>query len=229
MDTATVVAALAKTDLLGGISEEDLSLVASIAAEDHLPARSVIFRRGEPSSSVFAVVEGSVRIYLSTGSGAETTLGVVGPHESFGEMALADGGARAASAEALEQVTLLRIARDEWFALLERRPALARALLHSLGTVVRRYADQAVECLFLDLEGRVARVLLRLAESGGRLGEPMRLDLSLTQGELATMVAGSRQSINQILRRLEASGHVRSEREGLLITDREGLARRATP
>lgn len=229
MDTAAIVAALAKTDLLGGLSEEDLTLVASIAAEERHPARTTIFRRGEPSSSVFVVAEGSVRISLESESGAETTLGVVGPHESFGEMALTDGGPHAASAETLEPVILVRIDRDGWFSLLERRPALARALLYALGTIVRRYADQAVECLFLDLEGRVARVLLRLAERGGRRSQPMRLDLILTQSELAAMVAGSRQSINQILRRLEASGHVRSGRRGLMITDREGLARRATP
>jgi CRP-like cAMP-binding protein len=55
------------------------------------------------------------------------------------------------------------------------------------------------------------------------------LDLALTQGELAEMASGSRQSVNQILRRLEASGHIRNDREGIVITDRDGLARRATP
>jgi CRP-like cAMP-binding protein len=229
MDTATIAAALAKTDLFGGLAEEDATMVASIAAEDELAGDVTVFRRGEPSSAVYVVVEGSVRIFLDSPSRAETTLGVVGPHQSFGEMALADGGPHAASAITLEPVRLIRIEREAWFALIERRPALARALLYALGAIVRRYADQAVECLFLDLEGRVARMLLGIADRAGRRAEPTRLDLQITQGELAAMVAGSRQSVNQVLRRLEASGHLRRDEDGIEITDRDGLERRATP
>jgi CRP-like cAMP-binding protein len=229
MDTATIAAALAKTDLFGGLAEEDVTILASIAAEDEHPAGFTVFRRGEPSNAVYVLVEGSVRIFLDTPPSAETTLGVVGPHQSFGEMALADGGPHAASAETLEPVRLVRIDREAWFAVIERRPALARAVLYALGAIVRRYADRAVECLFLDLEGRVARMLLGIADRTGRRSEPTRLDLHLTQGELAAMVAGSRQSVNQVLRRLEASGHLRRDEDGIEITDRDGLERRATP
>jgi CRP-like cAMP-binding protein len=228
MEPGALAAALQKTELLGDLDAEDLAAVASIAVEDRRPARSSIFVRGEPSSSAFVVLDGSVRVYVGVEEG-ETTLGVVGPHESFGEMALVDGGPRAASAETLEGVTLARVDRDRWLGLLADRPRLAGTILHALGPVVRRYGDQAVECLFLDLEGRVARVLLRLTERFGRREGPMRLDLELTQGQLATMVAGSRQRVNQILRRLEAAGHVRGDADGLVITDRDGLARRAVP
>jgi CRP-like cAMP-binding protein len=229
MDTAALVAALAKTDLLGAFPGEDLERVVSIAVLDHQPAGSTLFRRGDPSAAVFVVLEGSVRIYVGPQRGVETTLGVVGPLESFGEMALVDGGARAASAQTLEPVTLARIEREAWLALLRDRPELAGVLLRSLGPIVRRHGDHAVECLFLDLEGRVARMLLHIADRAGRRAEPTRLDLNLTQGELATMVAGSRQSVNQVLRRLEASGHLRRDEDGIEITDRDGLERRATP
>jgi CRP-like cAMP-binding protein len=229
MDPHALVTALAKTELLGAFADEDLERVAAIAVLDRRPARFTLFRRGELSTAVFVVLEGSVRVYVGPERGVETTLGVVGPLESFGEMALVDGGARAASAQALEPVTLARVEREAWLALLRDRPELAGILLRSLGPIVRRHGDHAVECLFLDLEGRVARMLLHIADRAGRRAEPTRLDLDLTQGELATMVAGSRQSVNQVLRRLEASGHVRRDEDGIEITDREGLERRATP
>ena len=92
---------------------------------------------------------------------------------------------------------------------------------------MRRYADQAVECLFLDLEGRMARLLLQLAERHGQREAPIVLDVRLTQGELANMVHGSRQSVNQVLRRLEAAGYLRAEHGEIVITDREGLLARA--
>jgi CRP-like cAMP-binding protein len=229
METAALVAALAKTDLLGAFPAEDLERVASIAVLDRHRARSTLFRRGEPSTAVFVVLEGSVRVYVGPERGEETTLGVVGPLESFGEMALVDGGAHAASAETIEPSTLARIEREAWLAVLRDRPEIAGILLHSFGPIVRRYGDHAVECLFLDLEGRVARMLLHIADRAGRRADRMRLDLHLTQGELAKMVAGSRQTVNQILRRLEASGHLRHHEDGIEITDRDGLERRATP
>jgi CRP-like cAMP-binding protein len=123
---------------------------------------------------------------------------------------------------------LLGIPRQGWLDLLDQEPTIVRHIMQSLGRSLRRYANHAVECLFLDLEGRVGRLLLQLAERLGRRDEPMRLDVVLTQGELARMVRGSRQSVNQVLRRLEASGYVRSESGELVITDREGLHARAS-
>jgi CRP/FNR family transcriptional regulator len=150
------------------------------------------------------------------------------PSRPFGEKALFDAGPRAASAEAIDPVVLLGVPRDGWLDLLDREPRLARHVLHALGGSFRRYANQAVECLFLDLEGRVARLLLQLAERLSRRDDPPRLDLQLTRGELAQMVRGSRQSVNQVLRRLEAAGYLRTEAGVVQITDREGLRARAS-
>jgi CRP-like cAMP-binding protein len=173
------------------------------------------------------VTTGSVRIYVEKVGGAQTTIGVVGPYQTFGEMALLDAGARAASAQTIEPVTMLSIDRTGWLELLEHHPTLVRHVLHTLGASARRYANEAVECLFLDLEGRMARLLLQLAERHGASDAPMQLDVRLTQGELANMVRGSRQSVNQVLRRLEAAGYLRSEHGKIIITDREGLWARA--
>lgn len=228
MDVADVVAVLGKTELLGGLSDDDLGRVAAIVQETRLPGGTLIFARGEPSQVFYAVASGSVRIYVEEAGGDQITLGVVGPLHTFGEMALFDAGARAASAETVDPVTLLGVPREGWLDLLEREPAIVRHVLHALGSSIRRYAHQAVECLFLDLEGRVARLLLLLAERLGRRDEPMRLDVQLTQGELAQMVHGSRQSVNQVLKRLEAAGYLRIDAGDVVITDREGLLARAS-
>jgi CRP-like cAMP-binding protein len=221
------VATLGKTELLGGLSHDDLARVASIVEEVAFPASTPIFARGDLARSFYVVAEGSVRIFVEDARG-EITLGVVGPFQTFGEMALFDAGPRAASAETVDPTVLLGIPRAGWLELLEREPALVRHVLHQLGMSFRRYAHQGVECLFLDLEGRVARLLLLLAERLGRREEPMRLDLQVSQGELAQMVHGSRQSVNQVLHRLEAAGSLRVDRGEIVIVDREALAARAT-
>ena len=227
MDATGVGAVLGKTELLGGLATDDLERVASIVEEVAFPASTPVFARGDLAHDLYVVVEGSVRIFVEDPRG-EITLGVVGPFHTFGEMALFDAGPRAASAETVDPTTLLTIRRASWVALLELEPALVRHVLHALGVLVRRYAHQAVECLFLDLEGRVARLLLLLAERLGRREEPMRLDLELTQGEIAHMVHGSRQSVNQVLHRLEAGGSLRVEGGEIVILDRALLGARAT-
>ncbi|MGH2634860.1 MAG: Crp/Fnr family transcriptional regulator [Actinomycetota bacterium] len=123
---------------------------------------------------------------------------------------------------------MLRIGRSKWAEILDREPGLARHALEALGALLRRYAHQAVECLFLDLEGRVARLLLLLAERRGPGGSSPQLDLQLTQGHIAQMVGGSRQSVNQILGRLEAAGFIRTEPGVIVVTDRDGLSLRAS-
>lgn len=227
MDPASVIAVLGKTELLGGLADDDLERVAAAVHERRLPGGTKVFLRGEPSGAFHIVTTGSIRIYIEEAAGTQTTIGVVGPYQTFGEMALLDAGPRAASAETIEPVTMLSITRADWLELLEHQPLLVRHVLHALGATVRRYADEAVECLFLDLEGRMARLLLQLAERNGQREAPMRLDLQLTQGELANMVRGSRQSVNQVLRRLEAGGYLRAEHGEIVITDREGLLARA--
>jgi CRP-like cAMP-binding protein len=227
MDAAGVIAVLGKTELFGGLPDDNLEGVPAIAQEMRLPGGKHVFLHGEPSGAFYVVMTGSVRIYVEEAGGTQTTIGVVGPYQTFGEMAVLDGGARAGSAETIEPVTLLSIPRTGWLELLEHHPLLVRHILDALGAIVRRYADQAVECLFLDLEGRMARLLLQLAERHGQREAPMRLDIQLTQAELASMVHGSRQSVNQILRRLEAAGYLRAEHGEIIITDREGLLARA--
>jgi CRP/FNR family transcriptional regulator, cyclic AMP receptor protein len=227
MQTADVIAVLAKTELLGGLSDDDLASVAGIVRETRYAGGAQVFSRGDPSGYLFVVTEGSIRIFVDS-DGEQTTLGVVGPHQTFGEMALFDAGPRAASADAVEPATLLQIDRGGWLGLLDREPGLARHVLESLGGLLRRYAHQAVECLFLDLEGRVARLILMLAERRGRDREHPVLELEFTQAQIARMVSGSRQSVNQILRRLEAAGYIRTRPGEIEITDREGLARRAS-
>lgn len=227
MDAAGVIAVLGKTELFGGLSDDDLQGVAAIAQQTRLAGGKHVFLHGEPSGAFYVVTTGSVRIYVEEAGGAQTTIGVVGPYQTFGEMALLDGGARAGSAETIEPVTLLSIPRTGWLELLEHHPSLVRHVLLALGAITRRYADQAVECLFLDLEGRMARLLLQLAERHGQREAPIVLDVRLTQGELASMVHGSRQSVNQVLRRLEAAGYLRAEHGEIVITDREGLLARA--
>ena len=109
-----------------------------------------------------------------------------------------------------------------------RRPDDLDGLLRSLGGVLRRLTEQAGDLVFLDLHGRVAKLLVRLAEAeGGHPDERVTLDLNVTQSDLAEMVGGSRQSVNQILHSFARRGFVELRGREIRVISSRGLARRA--
>ena len=229
MDLEAAVVTLGKTDGLSKLPDGDLRRIAAIAREELLPGRVVVYRQGDPSDACYVVVQGSVEIQIGPEGGDESTLAIIGRTQSFGEMALLDGGARAATVTTLEPTNLLAIPRDGWLAVIEADPTLAARVLHVVGVAVRRYAHHGVECLFLDQEGRVADILLQLAERSDRIAPGARLDLVPTQTEIARMVRGTRQRVNTILGSLELVGYIRRDDAGIAILDPEGLRDLATP
>ena len=147
--------------------------------------------------------------------------------DTFGELALVDGGLRSATVVATEPSTLLVITRAGFLDVLSERPLLVEGLLGSLGSLIRRLTDQASDLVFLDLPGRVAKLLLRLAGGEDPQQAPDRLvDVAFTQTDLANMVGGSRQSVNQILRTFEAAGYIEMVGHSIRLQRADMLRRR---
>ena len=152
----------------------------------------------------------------------------LGPSSVFGELPMVDGGLRSASAAAVEATTVLMVTRAALLEALRESPELADRLLRSLGSMVRRLTDQAADLVFLDLHGRVAKLLLTLDdERGTGATDDRSLDLGMTQTDLANMVGGSRQSVNQVLRSFERLGYLELDGRRIVIRERALLERRA--
>ena len=119
-----------------------------------------------------------------------------------------DGAPRSASAIALEATEALTLPRDQFRALANTEPAIRDALLASLARELRRLTTHVAELHFLDLTGRLAARLARLAEEHGeRLPDgSIRLDAPLTQSDLAAMIGATRQSVNKLLGEFEEDG-----------------------
>jgi CRP-like cAMP-binding protein len=217
-------ALLARTELFQGVDEAARLRIAAGAAERVVEKGQTVFVQDEPGDRMFVVAGGAVKLYVSSRQGDIVELVRHHPPAAFGEVALLDGGPRSASAEAVERSTLLVVTRAELLRLLRSEEQVAEALLRSLGTMVRRTTRQVTELVFLSLQGRVAAKLLELAAQAGPGAERTR---RVTQVELATMVGGARQTVNQALRSLEARGYIRTAGRAFEILDRERLQRLA--
>lgn len=219
---------LAATPLLAGLEPPALLELAGEARQRIFPQGHHVFRQGEAGDELFVILAGRVKVVCTYDDGSEVVLATLGPPDVFGELALIDGGPRSASVQALESTRVLTLGRATLLGLMAGNPGVAEALLRSAGELVRRTVDQAADLVFLDLPGRVARLLLGMIEKNGSGPEgPVPLDFKTTQSVLAASVGGSRQSINQILGHFVQGGYVEVEGRMLVVKDLEALRKRA--
>jgi len=214
-------AVLARTELFSGIDEATRRRIAEHVAERVVEPGQCVFTQDEPGDRMYVLAEGAVKLVVCSRDGELIELHRHDAPAIFGELALLDAGPRSASAEAVERSTLLVVTRPELLRLLRSDEQVAEALLRTLGAMVRRTTRQISDLAFLSLQGRVAAKLLDLT---GPDGSRTR---RITQVELATMVGGARQTVNQALRSLESRGYIRSVGRVFEILDREQLRRLA--
>ena len=223
----TAAGTLRAVPFLAPLPEDEIAALVREARARQYRAGATIFYRDDPGSTLHVIHRGRVKLVLASPEGREVTVGVLGPGAFFGEMALIDGGPRSATAVALEAVETVTLDRAIFLATLERRPAAALALLTILGERLRRTDELLQDVLFLDLPARLAKHLLALADAHGvAVPGGVRLDLRLSQGELAALVGATRESVNRCLNAFAERDILALDRDALTIRKPEELRRR---
>ncbi len=193
----------------------------------HYQRNETIFHQGDPGDSLYIIEHGAVKIVLPSPEGeSEAIIATLGPGDFFGELALLDGAERSATAIAHQATTTLVLRRDVFGNLVDDVPALRHELLAGLAAELRRLTNHVEELFFLDLPGRLARRIVRLArEVDPKPDGAVTLDWSFSQSELAGMIGGSRQTVNRLLGEFTAEGLIRIERDTLIVPDLDRLQR----
>ena len=197
-----------------GLPAADVEAVLAATTRRRFGKGEVVFHRGDPGDSLHLVAGGRFAIRVMTPVGDVATLGIRGPGESFGEMALVHPESRrAATVQALEAGETRALAYSQ----LERlRPAVDRMLVALLAEEVRRNGELLLDALYVPAERRVLRRLLELGD-----------EVALTQEELAQLAGTSRATVNRVLRDEEKRGTLELKRGGLTILERDAIRRRA--
>jgi CRP/FNR family transcriptional regulator, cyclic AMP receptor protein len=186
-----------------------------------------VFREGDIGDSLFIVVEGQVKLQVSSQDGDIAVITTATAPDCFGELAFLDGGPRSTSARALTDLMLVEIPRPSLLALVREEPKVLDTLLHILGGRLRRLTEQIADATFLDVGGRLAKLLLTLANAQSGAPTAASADLALTQTDLANMVGGTRQTVNRILSDLDQRGVIHLDGKVLIIRRPDVLRRRA--
>jgi CRP-like cAMP-binding protein len=228
VDEAFAVESLRQCALFAHVDGPALQVVAHGLRRRRFRRNEVIFHQGDTGDSLHIVATGALKIVLPSAEGDEAIIATLRPGDFFGELALLDGAPRSATATAIEPSETFMLPRGAFLELVARDDGLRDALLAGLAGELRRLTGHVEELHFLDLAGRLAMRLTRLArEADPTARGEVRLDWPYTQSDLASMIGGTRQSVNKLLSDLEDDGLVSIEHDTLIIRDLDELARRA--
>jgi CRP-like cAMP-binding protein len=180
---------------------EALSRAASVRT--YAPGAAII-REAEPGDQFFVIVRGEVKVSVDSPDGREVVLSHLQSGDFFGEMALFGGEARSASVTALTECELVSLARAEFLAVLARDFSLTRKILQTLSSRLRKANDVIESMALLDVGGRLARYLIRLADESGQAAVDGFIVVNRpTHQEIANSIGATRETVTRMLKQFE--------------------------
>lgn len=209
---------LQRSPLFRGLSPPAFERIAELAVQRGFGDGEVVFSQGDPGDALYAVVTGKIRISAGAADGREIYLNIMEPGDTFGEIALLDGGTRTASATATIPSELVSIRRDHFLGLLEREPKVALELLRLCGERLRWTSGLVEDAALLNASARLAKRLLSLGQLHGE-HTPNGVVLRISQEDLASFLGVSRQVVNQYLQDWKGQGWVDLGRGVITVRD----------
>jgi CRP/FNR family transcriptional regulator, cyclic AMP receptor protein len=209
-------------NLLEDLSVDERDALLTKCVRRRFARRQALFHFGDPSNGMYVVAKGRVVVRISTPTGEEASLTVIGPGQSVGEQSLlVQGGRRSASAVALEPVETLFLSRQAFLELRAEDAGFDQVMLRILAARVIRLTDQLIEALFVPA---TTRVLRRVIDAAALYGDGT---IPLTQEELAAMAGSTRNTANRVLRAAQDAALLEVKRGRITVLDMRGLRRLA--
>ena len=215
------------TDWLSPRSSGDERILLRESSQVHFACGRTIFAPTEKPRSVFGLERGLVRIYRLGEAGSEVTLGYVGSGQVFGELGAFGDHPRESYAVAALASTVRRFTRRGFDQLLSGNTARLMRVTRQIAERLKRAESRVEHLVFHDARSRLIAMLLELAHDfGENAGERTKLEICLSQSELASLIGTTRQTVNAILTELRSAGLV-SQEAGLLVLPSRAALRSA--
>jgi CRP-like cAMP-binding protein len=225
-----------ETELLGSLSifscldSEELDAVASQLQRRTFAKNEIIYHHDDLPGSLYILVTGRVKIRLiSQTDNRQVTFAWVAPGTFFGTISLLDEGHRSSDCVAVEPCQILAMSHDYFWSYLRSHPAAMEALIETMAQRSRRMIRHFYDLAFLDVPGRLAKLLLQLAaeQSNGQLRFPATIN-NLSQRELASLVGTTRESVNKWIKYFANQGCIEFSKGSVTILRASDLQERIT-
>jgi len=200
------------------LPDTQLVLLTQVLLRKPYPKNSTVVVAGDPADALYVVISGRLKVIMSDKEGREVILAILSQGDFFGEMGLIDQAPRSATVVTIEPCELLTITQADFTKCLQKNFALTMNVI--LGLVKRlREADRKIGSLALmDVCGRVARLLMEMAETI----DGQKVVTKLPKQQIAKMVGATREMVTRVMKEMETGGHIEVRARQILL--RESLA-----
>jgi len=205
---------LRNVPLLSVLAEEELSLLARVVTRKSYTRGSLILGAGDPTDSLYILISGRIKVFMSDLDGKEVILAILGPNEFVGEMGLIDNSPRSANVVALEPCEIVCIAKPDFKRCLAENSDMAMTVMRGLVKRLREADNQIGSLALMDVFGRVARLLLESAEVVN--GEKV-VTKKLSKQDIARMIGASREMVSRVMKHLQAAGYIEIRQDAVVI------------
>ena len=209
--------------LFADLEQSELDAIEKLCAFNRYSSQEQIIDRDSESRDVFFVVEGRVRVVLSSLSGREVTLDDLESGSYFGQLAALDGHPRSASVMALESTLVATMRPTHFMTMLEEHPSIAMKVMLEFTRIIRASTDRIMDLSTLGANNRVHAELLRQARVVGADENVARITPIPVHSDIASRVSTTRETVARVLNDLARKKLVERQKNALVILDVDRL------
>ncbi len=219
---------MSEEPFLDRIVADDRAALLSLGRRNEYPRGQVLFFEGDPGHDVLLLLEGQVKVSMTSRSGREVILDVIDPGWLLGELSAIDAGSRSATVTVVQPAVVRVIPVAEFVAYLESHPRASTEVVRMVAARLRQASQRQLEFGASDALGRLCSYVVDMAERyGDETGVSLRVTLPLSQTEIASMTGLSREAVVKGLRALRALEWIDSDGRDVRVLDRDALLQRA--
>lgn len=213
-----MIGILKNIPLFSSLKDEELEAIDRLSLTKKCSKDTIILLEDEEGDTLFVITKGKVKVSTFSEGGKELIFTILGGGDFFGDMSLLDGRPRSATVISIEDTEMKMIRRSDFHILIEKHPKIALRLLEALTLRLRRTDERLESLALLDVTGRIAGVLLQLAEEQGeKSNHSVRIKYRPTHQELANMVGTTRETVTRVLKQLENKDYITIDGKEIII------------
>ena len=207
---------LRNVPLFSVLPENQLSLLTSVVSRRSFARHKTIIAAGDATESLYVVISGRLKVMMSDDEGREVILAILGPTEYFGEMGLLDDSPRSATVVTLEACELLVLSKRDFNACLQENFEMATTVMRGLVKRLREADEKIGSLALMDVYGRVARLLLEMAET---IDGQKIVTRKIAKQDIAKMIGASREMVSRVMKDLQTGGFIEVRAGSIFIRD----------
>jgi CRP/FNR family transcriptional regulator len=218
-------------NLFENMNPSDMQELSQYTQNRKYQRKEIIYLPGDPSTTVYFLKKGRVKLVYLAQNGRKLTLAICRPGQPFGELTLGEEREyHRFFAQALEDVELCLISKDALIHFAQERPYLSLRLTKWIGQQLRELQNRLEDVMFRDVATRLACLLHRLAREDSRQTlDGVEINFKLTNLEIAELIGSTRETTTLLLNQLRRTGVIIKRRGRIIIQSPEVLRKQVSP